>query len=135
MASTMRITVWLDDFGWEAVVVGAADAGESVDSFMSDACRHYLAELARERDPPGRPSLQVPPRNGRRDAEGREILLRLPGRLWRQFEAAAADQDVEVPELVAHASLLWVADQQSGRVAERLWRELAGVDDDAAAPG
>jgi hypothetical protein len=126
----VRITIWFGEFGWEAVMLSAAEAGETVDDFVSDACRHYLTELTRSVEP--RAAFRVPSRRRSEDAAAREVELRLPASVLQRMKVAAEEQQIDVADLVAHATLLWIADNESGRVAERVLRELA--DDAPAAP-
>ena len=57
-----------------------------------------------------------------------EVRVRLDNETWRALQAEAERQDVSAPELTRHAVLYFLADVDSGRVAERLENALQKPD-------
>jgi hypothetical protein len=105
-----------DKFGWRALAAAAEREHESIENLIAEACGYFVAEVEA-----GRLASRVPAfvdRSGR--GEPRELELRLPARIWRVLEAEAGKQGAELSGLVEHASLLYLADLDSGRAARRI---------------
>ena len=95
---------------------------ESVEGLIADACSYLVVEIENERVSIQPPRFRSrPPRfRSQSGGEARELELRLPARIWRELEAEAEVQGIELPRLVEHASLLYIADLDSGRAAGRI---------------
>ncbi len=111
-----RLTLRLDQFGWQAIGAAARGQDESVESLITDACAYFAAEVE-----VGRVATRLPrfrDRDG--DGEPRELELHLPATVWQVLEQEADGQGAELPRIVEHASLLYLADLDSGRAVRRI---------------
>jgi hypothetical protein len=112
---THGITLRFDEFGWQGLETEARRDGETVDELLSGAAAYYDAELATERA-----ALRVPPFKSHGGRESREVRVEVSPECWERLEREAERQDVELERLLEHAALLYRADIDSGRVADRI---------------
>ncbi len=103
-----------DRFGWQALESAAERQHESLEDLISAACGYFVLELETERVATRLPRF--------RDTRGepRELELSLPSRIWQSLEQQAESQDAEPSRIVEHATLLYLADLDSGRATHRL---------------
>jgi hypothetical protein len=110
------LTLPLDAFGSEALAEFAERQGGSVSRVTTLAARYYLADDAR---PPG---WRVPSsaRNVKRERSHAGVRVDVDHATWNALLDEAQRQGVEVGGLAAHAVLYFMADFDSGRVAQRM---------------
>src|SRR5262245_52918177 len=112
------LTFQLDRFGREALEAFVRGGGHSPSAAVRLASVYYLAD--REA---GRPAWPAPRRvTAARDAS--EVTVRLDKETWQALHAEADSQGVSAADLTRHAVLYFLADVDSGRVADRLERAL-----------
>lgn len=114
--STRLMAVRHDDYGWRALEAAAQREGTSLETLIADACGHFVVELRSDRIATRLPRFRDPSGHG----DARELELAIPERIWDSLEAEAANQNAELPRLVEHATLLYIADLDSGRAASRI---------------
>ena len=114
-----RLILRFEQFGWDAVADASARYGLGIDELISAACRRVVADPGSA--PPvldsGRPSSA---------GEQREVTLDLSRVEWEAIEQEATRREIEPTDLIRHATLLLIADFDSGRIA----REIADNDQD-----
>ena len=110
-----NVTLYLDEFLQEALEEYTKEGEGSPSSVLPTAAHYWLADRHA-----GRPSWRVPsfPRD-RRLAE-QTVCVGLDDDTWRALEEEAHRQDVDADALAQHALVYFLADLDSGRVAERL---------------
>lgn len=101
--------VGFGEFGWQALAAASQRDNEAIESLIADACGYFEAELEVCRVATRLP--RFPAAHG----EVRELALDMPARTWRILEQEAARQSAELARIVEHASLLYLADLESGR--------------------
>jgi hypothetical protein len=96
-----------DEFGWSVLEKRAREEKLELDRLLTLACRYYVSELAA-----GRTATRAP-RFAEKvvDRETRSIVLELDARTLRRLG-----------RLIEHAAILFIADLDAGRVAERIIR-------------
>jgi len=114
----LEISLTFDEFGWRALEEQATLEGIELEQFVALACSYYESELAAER------AAAAVPRFRRRsvDGETRALELELGDGCLRGLEQEAERQGVALQRLYEHAALLYLADIDAGRVAERIVR-------------
>lgn len=121
MESTVvrSVVLGLDRFGRETVANAADRHSVRPGELLSSAALYYLAERGGGRFATAIPRFVRPgPREEAPDSRlGAE--LDLEGAAWEALERAAKEQGVDLPTLITHAAMLYVADLESGRVADR----------------
>jgi hypothetical protein len=109
------ITLRLNKFGWESLESEARRDGETLDDLLSRAAAYLDGEL------PTRRAAVLAPRfkpGGRRMP--REIRFEVSRDCWQRLESEAGRQGVSLERLLEHAAMLYLADIDSGRIANRL---------------
>jgi hypothetical protein len=115
------VTLELDPFARDSVRDQLIRGELSLTELLRRAALYYLAERRC-----GRPSTSVPrfargERPASIDAARLELDLDLDPAAWRALEEAATEEVAgDVSRLLAHATMLFLADLDSGRVARRL---------------
>jgi len=112
-----------DDFAWGTLEAAAGRDGETLDDFVTRAVLYYEAQLPASRIAMSAPRFK-PPNYG----HPRDLSLGIPAGVRTTMVAEAARQDVPLEQLYEHAALLYLADIDAGRVADRVLEDL---DDDA----
>jgi hypothetical protein len=108
------LAVCFEEFGWHALEDAARRENESVESLIADACRYFAREVEVDRVA----ARLLPIRAG--GGTPRDLELHLPSRTWRLLVQESARQSAELSRIVEHASLLYLADVESGRAARRI---------------
>jgi hypothetical protein len=115
---TEEIKITLDDFGWHALEERAADQKVSLEELMSLALTYYDSEL-----PSGRAATAVPRfRQVHAGGETRTLILELEDGTLPRLRREADRRGVPVERVCEHAALLFLADLDSGKVAEEVVR-------------
>jgi hypothetical protein len=107
-----------DEFGWSVLEKRAREEKLELDRLLTLACRYYVSELAA-----GRTATRAPRFAEKAvDRETRSIVLELDARTLRRLEQEAEHQGLGLGRLIEHAAILFIADLDAGRVAERIIR-------------
>jgi hypothetical protein len=110
------VALRFDEFGRRALEAATERQDQSIESLIADACGYFAAEVQ-----VGRPATRLPRfRDGEGQGEAREFELRLPSKTWLALEQEAEAQRAELPRIIEHASLLYLADLDSGRALGRI---------------
>jgi hypothetical protein len=110
-----RLTLRFDEFGWQSLESEAWRQHETLNDLLSRAAAYFSAE-----QPTSRAAMRAPGfKPGGRRIE-REIRLELARDHWEALESEAGRQGIPMERLLEHASLFYIADLDSGRVAERI---------------
>ncbi len=112
----------LDEFGRHALESFVRERRRSRSVAVRTASLYYLAD--READ---RPTWPVPrlARAGGRRGDTVTVRIKLDASTWEVVTAEAERQEVTAETLVEHAILYFLADLDSGRIADRLDEVLA----------
>lgn len=102
------------------LAVEVVTRGKPTSASAERAIRSYLNE--RDSDEPGwaYPTFL----RGRNPVQGVQVHLELDAELWRELAGEAMNQDVSAQQLLEHAVLRFAADEQAGRVTERIIEDL-----------
>jgi len=109
------ITLRLNKFGWDSLESEARRDGETLDDLLSRAAAYLDAEL-----PTRRAAVLAPSFKPRGRGAPREIWFEVSRDCWQRLESEAERQGVSLERLLEHAAMLYLADIESGRVANRL---------------
>jgi hypothetical protein len=120
-----RLTLRFDEFGWERLESEARRDGETLHDVLSRAAAYFEAER-----PARRAALRAPGFKPEGRGTPREIRLELDRDCWEGLEGEAARQGVALARLLEHAALLYLADIDSGRVANRVLGRVRDHGDD-----
>lgn len=121
MAVLVEITTTFDEFGWSGLEDEARAERLALDQLVALACTYYASELAADRTATVVPRLGQPPAE-RVEREARTLVLELDEECLRRLEEEAERQGLPLERLCEHAALLYLADLDAGRVAERINR-------------
>jgi hypothetical protein len=114
---TRSVTLELTPFGRDSVADEASRQNLPVETLLRHAVLHYLAERDSDRLAPRIPRfLRSTPAGDERV----ELDVDLDPSEWTAVEAAAEDAGVPLDRVLAHATMLYLADLGAGVVAERL---------------
>lgn len=116
------VTVAVGDFGLGSL--GGAFRRDSTNLARSvmQVIRYYLADKESERAGWTYPSFRRDDRRG----PAVEVQLDLDDAIWEAFSREADRQGVSTDQLVEHAVLYFAADRDSGRLAQRITKDLGG---------
>ena len=111
------LTLEMDAFGLEALTELAERHGGSASNVARMAAHYYLADSHDDR-----PAWRVPSFGQDGEAERRQtgVPVELDDATWDALVQEARSQGVEISALAAHAVLYFMADVDSGRVAQRM---------------
>ena len=112
---THGLTLAFEEFGWESLESAARSDGETLDELLARAAAYFDAEL-----PTARAAMLAPPFKPGGRGTSREIRLEVSRDCWERLQGEAERQGVSLERLLEHVALLYLADIDSGRVAERL---------------
>lgn len=119
-------TIALGKFAFEALG-GGDDPPENVSRRLVRAIHTYLTDGGTNQTAWAYPALlQERERN-----ETIEMDLLVEDSLWRSLEAEARRRAVSVPQLVTHAALYYAAEQDRGRIAQRILDDIAAKESTA----
>ena len=112
-----RIRVSLGNFGSGSLEQQARSLDVPASALVQQAALYYLAVLGSERS-----SIRLPrfAREAPAGGEGVDMIVELEEADWGALEVEAVHQRVDVERLIEHATLLFLADIHSGRVALRM---------------
>jgi DNA-binding transcriptional LysR family regulator len=116
-AMSRSVTLEMDAFGVEAFTELAERQGGSASGLLRMAAHYYLAD-----SDDGRPAWQVPSFAHEAAPEPRRagVQVEVDDETWDALVEEARRQGVDVGVLAAHAVLYFMADVDSGRVAQRM---------------
>jgi hypothetical protein len=109
------LTLRFDEFGWESLESEARRDSETLDELLSRAAAYFEAEQATRRAAMLAPGFKP---GGR--GVPREVRLEVNRDCWLGLQGEAGRQGVALERLLEHAALLYLADVDSGRVANRV---------------
>jgi hypothetical protein len=114
----LQTTITFDRFGWSELSRQAREERLDLAALVARACAYYASELGGERPALIAPRLRPPPL----ERERRTLTIELDPECLRLLEREAERQELALARLLEHAALLYLADAESGRVAERIVR-------------
>lgn len=117
----LEMPITFDQFGWSALEEEADNARLELDQLVALACGYYESELAADRAATLMPRLGQPPAE-RVKRETRTLTLELGEKCLKHLEEEAERLGLPIERLCEHAALLYLADVDAGRVAERIAR-------------
>jgi hypothetical protein len=120
------LTLRFDEFGWGRLESEARRDGEGLDDFLSHAAAYFYAERLTGRAATLAPAFKPDADRG----VPREVLVEGDAECWEGLEREAQRQGIPVERVLEHAALLYLADSDSGRLAERIL-ERAEEDDES----
>jgi hypothetical protein len=114
------ITVTVGAIASKILAVEMVVRGHSSSTSAERAIRVYLED----KKSPG-PGWTYPSfLRGRRPVDGVEVQLDLDLELWRELSQEAISQEVSAQQLLEHAVLYFAAEDNAGRVTERILEDL-----------
>jgi hypothetical protein len=116
MTMELDISITFDEFGWSVLEDLARAERLGVDRLVALACSYYGSELAAERAATLVPRFDQPAV----ERETRTLVLELGAKCLRRLEQEAERQGLGLERLCEHAAMLYLADLDAGRVAERI---------------
>jgi hypothetical protein len=116
------LTLEMDAFGLEALTELAGRHGGSASHVARMAAHYYLADSRDERPAWPVPSL---PHSGEAERRQPGVPVELDDATWDALVEEARSQGVDIGTLTAHAVLYFMADVNSGRVAQRMDESVA----------
>lgn len=124
---TRRLTLSYGEFGWQSLESAAGRAGETLDELLGRAVAYFDAALHTTR-----PAVLAPTFKPDGHGRPREIRLELTCGRLKRLAKEAGRQGIPIERLLEHAPLVYLADVDSGRVANRvLGRAREGEADEA----
>ena len=112
----LDVRITLTRFGWTSLEERASADGFDLAEVAGQACAYYASELDR-----GRLAAELPKAGaGQPTGTQRLVSLELDDRCAELLESEAERQGVSFEQLVKHAILLYLADFDAGRVADRV---------------
>jgi hypothetical protein len=116
------VTVTVGAIASKILGVELVTRGSSSSASAERAIRCYLND--KESPSPGwaYPSFL----RGRKPAQQTELELNLDAGLWRSLSTEALSQEVSAPQLLEHAVLYFAAEENAGRVTERILDDFNG---------
>lgn len=112
-----EINISFDEFGWQALEERAAKERIGLEDLVALALRHYESELEG-----GRAATDVPRFRRAARGESRTLGLEIDEGVKRRLQQEADRRGVALERVYEHAALLFLADLDAGRVAERIVR-------------
>ena len=112
-----------EEFGWRSLEERAAQQRVGLEELVALALSHYDSELSSERIATDVPRFRATPAGG----ETRTLELEVDEGRKRRLQQEAERRGVAPERVYEHAVLLFLADLDAGRVAERVVRR-AGSD-------
>lgn len=114
---TRSVILELTPFGRESVEDEASRQGVAVETLLRHAALHFLSENGSDRLAPRFPRFA---RTGTAGGELVEVEVDLDPGEWASLEGASTEAGVPVGRLLAHATMLYLADLDAGVVAARM---------------
>ena len=121
-AMARSLTLEMDEFGLDALADLAERQGGSASRVVTMAAQYYLGDSDRER-----PAWRVPSFAHKAEPERhcKAVEVELDDATWDALVQEARRQKVDICVLTAHAVLYFIADVDSGRVAQRMGDSVA----------
>jgi hypothetical protein len=116
------VTVTVGAIASKILAVELVTRGSSTSASAERAIRCYLND--KESPSPGWAYPYF--LRGRKPVQGNEVELNLDVGLWRSLSAEALSQEVSAPQLLEHAVLYFAAEENAGRVTERILEDFKG---------
>ena len=111
-----ELTLTFDQFGWQRLEAEVRrDGDETLDDVLSCAAAYLAAEL-----PAGRAASLAPAFKPGGRGTPHEVRLEVSRDRWKRLEREAERQGVALERLLEHAALFYLADIDSGRLADRV---------------
>lgn len=131
---TRHVALGLDEFGREMLEQVAKSLAVKPDTIVQQAALHLLSERRA-----GRSTAKVPRFVRERDSGPRDQGLMLDLQLdetdWSALEVVAVAQRVSLERLLEHATMLFLADVESGRLVVRILEEEEEEDEEEERDG
>jgi hypothetical protein len=116
------IPLRLSRFGWTILDERASAEGFEVAAITEQACGYYASEVDS-----GRMAVELPTSGRQYEGDAVRLLtLELGHHTVEVLEREVRRQGVSLESLVRHATLLYLADLDAGRVADRVAQRVAG---------
>jgi predicted DNA-binding ribbon-helix-helix protein len=116
-AQSTVFTVPFDEFGWTLLDERAGREGLPLGALIARAAIHFESQLSF-----GRGATVVPLVARARAGAAREVVVvaavELPEQTWERLADEAARREVSLDRLLAHATMCYIADPDSGRGPE-----------------
>ncbi len=124
----LQLPIKVDEFVWTALEERSSAERVEVGQLVAQASAYYASELD------GGRAASTVPRFAReiRGGESRTLTLELDAASLARLQQEAERQEMPLERLLAHAAILYLADEDAGRVAERVARRAEAED---AQPG
>jgi hypothetical protein len=114
------VTVTVGAIASKILAVELVTRGSSTSASAERAIRCYL----NDKESPS-PGWAYPPfLRGRKPVQETEVELNLDAGLWRSLSTEALVQEVSAPQLLEHAVLYLAAEENAGRVTERILEDF-----------
>jgi hypothetical protein len=123
----LELPLTLSPFGWATLQARADTDGFGPDQVIEQACAHYASELDG-----GRLATDVP-RFDPDEPSGmvRTVSLDLDRPCVELLDQEARRRGISTARLIRHATLVYLADLDAGRIADRLVERVHGFETDA----
>ncbi len=118
------VTVTLGAIASKILAVEMVTSGKPSSASAERAIRCYLNDKASPGPGWAYPSFL----RGRKPVQGVEVQLDIDDGLWQSLVGEAVSQDVSAQQLLEHAVLYFAAEDNAGRVTERILEDLEGED-------
>ena len=125
-APGVSVTLRFDDFAWGNLESAARRDCETLDDFLTRAVLYFEGEL-----PATRVAMSAPLFKPAEHGDPRDVVLAIPVAGRERMQAEATRQGVPLDQLYEHAALVYLADIDAGRVADRVLERAEGTEDDA----
>jgi hypothetical protein len=112
----LQLPLTLSPFGWASLETRAGSDGFDVDQMIEQACAHYVSELDTGRLATDLPRFDPDEPTG----SPRTVSLDLDRSSVEALDREAQRRGISTARLIRHATLVYLADLDAGRVADRL---------------
>jgi hypothetical protein len=123
----LQIPIKADEFVWTALEERSRAEQVDLGQLVAQASAYYVSELGG-----GRTATKVPRLGGGERGESRTVTLELDAAALTRLQEEAERQEVTLDRVLTHATLLYLADEDAGRVAERIARRAQAESDEPA---
>jgi hypothetical protein len=121
----LEIPISFNRFGWAGIEERAKAEQVELAQLMQEACSYYLSELDA-----GRMATKLPRfRTEEQGGQIRVLTLDLDERVLVRLEAEAEREGVALELLLVHAAIVYLADSDAGKIAERVARRAQATED------
>ena len=120
----LEIPISFNRFGWTGIEERAKAEGVGPAQLMQEACAYYVGELDS-----GRIATKLPRFRSQHGGQVRVLTLELDERMLRRLEAEADRASAPLERMLAHVAIVYLADSDAGRIAERVARRAEATED------